>query len=125
MRMSDLKIMVVDDTAVSRGLITQALDWMQVEGYRTCASAVEALESLRKKPAHLVISDYNMPEMDGLIFLKNIRTDVHLRGVGFILVTGRLDAAMIENGKKLGVNNMLKKPFSREELKLCLMKVVG
>lgn len=125
MKMSDLKVMVVDDTAVSRGLITQALDWMQVEGYRTCATAVEALESLRRKPAHLVISDYNMPEMDGLIFLKSIRSDVHLKGMGFILVTGRLDAVMIENGRKFGVNNILKKPFSREELKLCLAKVVG
>ena len=125
MKMSDLKVMVVDDTAVSRGLITQALDWMQVEGYRTCAGAVEALDSLRRKPAHLVISDYNMPEMDGLTFLKSIRSDVNLKGMGFILVTGRLDSVMVENGRKFGVNNILKKPFSREELKICLTKVVG
>lgn len=125
MKMSDLKVMVVDDTAVSRGLITQALDWMQVEGYRTCASAVEALDSLRRKPAHLVISDYNMPEMDGLCFLQSVRADLHLRGMGFVLVTGRLDAAIVETGRKFGVNNILKKPFSREELKQCLTKVVG
>lgn len=125
MNLSDLKVMVVDDTAVSRGLITQALDWMQVEGYRTCASALDALDSLRKKPAHLVISDYNMPEMDGLSFLQNIRADSHLRGMGFVLVTGRLDAAIVESGRKFGVNNILRKPFSRDELKLCLTKVVG
>lgn len=125
MKMSDLKVMVVDDTAVSRGLITQALDWMQVEGYRTCASAVEALESLKKRPAHIVISDYNMPEMDGLKFLQSVRSDPNLKGMGFVLVTGRLDASMVDSGKKFGVNNILKKPFSREDLKLCINKVVG
>lgn len=125
MKMSDLKVMVVDDTAVSRGLITQALDWMQVEGYRTCASAVEALESLKKRPAHIVISDYNMPEMDGLKFLQNIRSDPNLKGMGFVLVTGRLDASIVDSGKKFGVNNILKKPFSRDDLKLCINKVVG
>lgn len=125
MKMSDLKVMVVDDTAVSRGLITQALDWMQVEGYRTCASAVEALESLKKRPAHIVISDYNMPEMDGLKFLQSIRSDPNLKGMGFVLVTGRLDASIVDCGRKFGVNNILKKPFSREDLKLCINKVVG
>lgn len=125
MKMSDLKVMVVDDTAVSRGLITQALDWMQVEGYRTCASAVEALESLKKRPAHIVISDYNMPEMDGLKFLQNIRSDPNLKGMGFVLVTGRLDASIVDSGRKFGVNNILKKPFFREDLKLCINKVVG
>ncbi len=125
MRRDDLKVMVVDDTAVSRALITQALDWMQIGDYRTFADGAEAFRGLLQKPVHLVISDFHMPELDGLGLLESIRGHRGTERMGFILVTGRADAAMVARGRALGMNNMITKPFSREQMRDCIERVVG
>lgn len=120
-----IRIMVVDDMSTSRGLITQALDAM---GVRQVGSAIDghgAMQILEKSPVHLVISDYNMPGMDGLQLLHALRTHPKSKSVGFILITGRADREIIETGRKLGMNNFLKKPFTPQELKACIEAVVG
>ncbi|PKP69922.1 MAG: hypothetical protein CVT82_08840 [Alphaproteobacteria bacterium HGW-Alphaproteobacteria-4] len=120
-----LRIMVVDDMSTSRGLIMQALDAM---GLRQVGYAVDgpgALTAMAKSPVHLVISDYNMPGMDGLQLLHALRTDARSRGVGFILITGRADREIIDAGRKLGMNNFLRKPFAPQDLRACIEAVVG
>ena len=125
MKRSELRLIVVDDTAVSRALITQSLDWMQLEDYRTCACGDEALRSLQSRPAHLVISDFHMPGMNGLDLLAAIRQTKGIERTGFILVTGRADAALVARGRSLGMNNMITKPFSREDMRDCIERVTG
>lgn len=120
-----LRIMVVDDMSTSRGLIMQALDAM---GIRQVAYAVDgqgALVALAKSPVHLVISDFNMPGMDGLQLLQALRTEPRTRGIGFILITGRADKEIIDAGRKLGMNNFLRKPFAPQDLRACIEAVVG
>jgi two-component system chemotaxis response regulator CheY len=117
--------MVVDDTAVSRGLITQVLDWLRIENYRTANDGGEALKSVAQSPVHLVISDYYMPGVDGLGLLHGLRTTRGIERTGFILVTGRADEAMVAKGRSLGMNNMILKPFSKEQMKACIEQVVG
>ena len=65
-----LRILVVDDMSTSRGLITQALDSFGIRNIAVAEDGANALQALSKSPAHLVISDYNMPQMDGLELLK-------------------------------------------------------
>lgn len=120
-----LKIMVVDDMSTSRGLIIQALEWMGLRNISECAEATSAVDLLAKSPAHLVLSDYNMPGLDGLGLLQKIRATPATARTGFILVTGRADAALMQAGHKLGMNNMIKKPFTPEQLKDCIERVVG
>ena len=91
----------------------------------TASDGPGALEMLQKSPAHLVISDYNMPNMDGLQFLHALRSNPKTKSVGFILITGRADREIIEAGRKLGMNNFLKKPFQPQDLKACIETVVG
>ena len=69
-----LHILVVDDMSTSRGLLTQALDELGIKNYRTEADGHTAWSSLASKPVHLVISDFNMPRMDGLQLLEAIRS---------------------------------------------------
>ncbi len=120
-----LKIMVVDDMATSRGLITQALDDIGIKNYVTENEGKRAFERLAKTPAHLVLSDYNMPGMDGLGLLKAVRSHASTQKMGFILVTGRPTPELVAQAKKLGLNNMIKKPFTAASMKQCIESVVG
>ena len=120
-----LRIMVVDDMSTSRGLITQALDAFGIRNVATASDGPSALKALQTAPVHMVISDYNMPGMDGLQFLHALRSEARTKGVGFILITGKADKAIIEKGKQLGMNNFLKKPFEPNHLRTCIEAVVG
>lgn len=120
-----IRIMVVDDMSTSRGLIVQALEAMGIKNIDSAADGPSALTALAKKPVHLVISDFNMPGLDGLGLLHKLRTAPATAKVGFILITGRADRQMIETGQKLGMNNFIKKPFTPQDLKACIERVVG
>lgn len=120
-----LRVMVVDDMSTSRGLITQALDAYGIRNVASASDGPSALKVLETNPVHLVISDFNMPGMDGLQFLHALRTGPRTKGVGFILITGRADKAIIDKGRQLGMNNFLKKPFEPNDLRGCIEAVVG
>ncbi len=120
-----LNVMVVDDMATSRGLIIMALEEMGVKKIDFRKDGAEALQALVARPAHLVISDYNMPGMDGLGLLKGLRENRMTARIGFILVSGRMTPEIMNAGKSLGMNNYIQKPFSTPQLKACIQAVVG
>jgi len=120
-----LRVMVVDDMSTSRGLITQALDALGIANYATASEGKSALQGILKSPVHLVISDYNMPGMDGLHLLHYMRQTPQTQKTGFLMVTGRADPQIIEKGKKLGMNNYLTKPFDTDQLRKAIEAIVG
>jgi two-component system chemotaxis response regulator CheY len=120
-----LSVMVVDDMATSRGLIIMALEEMGIKKIDFRKDGAEALQSLVAKPVHLVVSDYNMPGMDGLGLLKSLRENRITSRIGFILVSGRITPEIMNTGKALGMNNYIQKPFSTPQLKACIQAVVG
>lgn len=120
-----LQVLVVDDMSTSRGLITQALEAFGIVNIHHAADAGEALGQIAVRRVHLVLSDYHMPGLTGLQFLRQLRSNPATRAVGFILITGRADRAIIDEGRALGMNNFIRKPFTTPELKSCLEAVVG
>lgn len=122
---SQLHIMVVDDMSVSRGLIEQALDWAGLRNVQYEANGESAFKRLAAAPVHLVISDYNMPGMDGIALLEALRSHKSTQRIGFILITGKADRQLLERGQQAGMNNFLMKPFKNEALLRCIESVTG
>ena len=120
-----LTVMVVDDMSTSRDLITMALEEMGIQHVNFTARGQEALRFLAAKPVHLVILDYNMPGMDGLQLLEALRANRSTSRIGFILISGRMDVTILQQGQRLGMNNCLTKPFTTVQLKTSIEAVVG
>ena len=120
-----LRVMVVDDMGVSRGLLVQAIEEIGIWKNQAENDGKAALTKLIQDPVHLVLSDYNMPGMDGLELLRELRQNRSTARVGFILVTGNPTPEIVTKGKALGLNNVIKKPFSTASLKQCIESVVG
>ncbi|MGD1015446.1 MAG: response regulator [Roseiarcus sp.] len=120
-----LRVMVVDDTSVSRALIVDALDQMGVRGVTIAKDGLAALNTLKAQPVHLVISDMNMPGLDGLALLKGLRQNPSTARIGFILVTGSPDKTLIERGRQYAMNNYITKPFTVASLRAAIEAVFG
>ncbi|MFZ1964618.1 MAG: response regulator [Roseiarcus sp.] len=120
-----LRVMVVDDTSVSRALIIDALDQMGVRGVTIAKDGLAALNTLKAQPVHLVISDMNMPGLDGLALLKGLRQNPSTARIGFILVTGSPDKTLIERGRQYALNNYITKPFTVTSLRAAIEAVFG
>lgn len=120
-----LKVMVVDDMSVSRGLLAQCLEEMGLQNLEYEKSGQDAYAKLAENPVHLVISDYNMPGMSGLDLLQHVRANKATQQTGFILVTGTPTPDIVTRGRSLGLNNLVKKPFTTASLKTSIEAVVG
>jgi len=108
-------ILVVDDSITVRR-VTQRL--LKREGYRVALAAdgLQALERLLEEKPALVLSDIEMPKMDGFDLTRNIRGDARLRDLPIIMITSRIAEKHREHAKKLGVDHYLGKPYSEDEL---------
>jgi two-component system, chemotaxis family, chemotaxis protein CheY len=120
-----LQVMIVDDTSVSRSLIMTALDQIGVMNHVSAKDGQDALKRLMAKPVHLVISDMNMPGLDGLGLLKALREYKPTSSIGFILVTGSPDKTLLARGRQYGLNNFIAKPFTKDTMKSTIESVVG
>ncbi|TCM85058.1 response regulator [Rhodovulum steppense] len=120
-----LRVMVVDDMAVSRGLVTQALEEIGIFQISAENNGKSALNRLVADPVHLVLADHNMPGMDGLQLLEGLRRNRSTQRIGYILVTGTPSPDLIQKGQQLGLNNLVKKPFTTATMKKAIEAVVG
>ncbi|AIJ48914.1 chemotaxis protein CheA [Comamonas testosteroni TK102] len=108
-------VLVVDDSITVRR-VTQRL--LQREGYRVtlAADGLQAMERLQDERPTLVLSDIEMPRMDGFDLLRNIRADQTLEGLPVVMITSRIAQKHREMARDLGANHYLGKPYSDEEL---------
>lgn len=108
-------VLVVDDSITVRR-VTQRL--LKREGYRVALAAdgLQALERLMEEKPAVVLSDIEMPRMDGFDLARNIRGDARLRDLPIIMITSRIAEKHREHAKELGVDHYLGKPYSEDEL---------
>lgn len=111
----DHLILVVEDNAQIRSVITKAL---QVENYSTqeAKNGREALKILQDITPDLILSDINMPQMDGIEFYKEIRNIPELTATPFVFLTSSGSPEEIQRGRELGVEDYLVKPIKPADL---------
>ena len=120
-----MKVLVVDDQRSIRALVRNSLNDLGCRLVTEAEDGEDAWRRLQGQPAHLVISDVNMPKLDGLGLLRAVRSSPQLKGIGFIMLTSRGDAEVVQEAVKLGVNNYLMKPFALGALKKKIESVFG
>ena len=108
-------VLVVDDSLTVRR-VTQRL--LVREGYRVTLAkdGLDALERLAEEVPQIVLSDIEMPRMDGFDLVRNIRADARWRDLPVIMITSRIAQKHREHAVELGVDHYLGKPYSEEDL---------
>ncbi|MFM7330959.1 MAG: response regulator [Brachymonas sp.] len=108
-------VLVVDDSITVRR-VTQRL--LQREGYRVsmAADGLQALERLAEELPSVILSDIEMPRMDGFDFLRNVRGSAEYKHLPTIMITSRIAEKHREHAFELGANHYLGKPYNEEEL---------
>jgi two-component system chemotaxis response regulator CheY len=119
--------LVVDDHRTMLDIMHSLMLQIGFHDVEIAQDGVAALQKLNSKPFDLVISDWNMPNMDGLALLKRVRasTDSKIKAITFVLVTGEAKPVNILAAKQAGVNNYIIKPISLATLKQKLDKTLG
>jgi two-component system chemotaxis response regulator CheY len=120
-----ISVLIVDDQQTMRSLVRTGLNQLGITNTREAADGEDALRALISKSAHLVISDFNMPKMDGLQLLRAIRSHEPIKGLAFIMLTGRADRDLVQRAAQFGVNNYLVKPFTVATLREKIEQVFG
>lgn len=120
-----IKVLIVDDQSTMRALVRNGLREIGITDTREAVDGEDALRHLLGGPSNLVISDFNMPKLDGLGLLRAIRSAPQLRNTGFIMLTGRADGDLVKRAVQFGVNNYLVKPFTVATLRQKIEDVYG
>ena len=117
-------IMVVDDSASVRTVVGIAL---RGTGYEVIEAhnGKDAVSKLTGQKVHLIISDVNMPEMDGITFVKTVKQHPSYRFTPILMLTTESDAGKKQEGQPAGAKAWMLKPFQPEQMlgavqKLCL-----
>lgn len=120
-----LSVLIVDDQLTMRSLIRNSLTQLGISQTREAPDGEDGLRALLASPSHLVISDFNMPKLDGLSLLRAVRSHPPLKQTAFIMLTGRADVDLVARARQFGVNNFIVKPFTTATLKVKIEEVFG
>jgi two-component system chemotaxis response regulator CheY len=121
-----MKVLVVDDSSTMRRIIVNTLARLGYKDTIQGADGVEGWDSLvANEDVGIVITDWNMPNMNGLEFVKKIRALEKYNDIPIIMVTTEGGKAEVITALKAGVNNYIVKPFTPQVLKEKLQAVLG
>ncbi|MEE9241068.1 MAG: response regulator [bacterium] len=121
----NMPILIVDDYKTMLRIIRNLLKQLDFNNVDEASDGAEALKLLREKDFELVISDWNMEPMTGLQLLREVRSDIKLKELPFIMITAESKTENVVAAKEAGVSNYIVKPFNAETLKQKLASVLG
>ena len=119
----EIKILVVDDMSTMRRIIRTILNQLGYSNIDEAENGKQALAKLKNEKYDFVITDWNMPEMDGLTLVEEVRKDPELKSLPILMVTAEAKKENVMRALKAGVNNYIVKPFTPEVLKEKMEKI--
>jgi two-component system chemotaxis response regulator CheY len=117
------RIMTVDDSASVRQMVTFTL---KGAGYEVveATDGKDALSKLQTNPVHMVITDLNMPNLDGIGLIKGVRANAAYKFIPIIMLTTESQDTKKQEGKSAGATGWIVKPFKPEQLITVIKKVL-
>jgi two-component system, chemotaxis family, chemotaxis protein CheY len=124
--MNEIRVLIVDDSSVMRKIVERALRQagLELKEVHEAGSGVEAIEVLRSRPVDLILSDINMPAMDGLEFLRQIRAQNLASGVPVVMITTESSEEHVKQAIQSGARGYIRKPFTPEQVKERVLPLV-
>lgn len=113
------RVLIVDDSSTMRKIITRSLRQagFEIGEILEAENGQAGLERLAGAEVGITLTDINMPVMDGLTFIDNIRANAGWNGMPIIVITTEGAEAMAKDAIKKGANNLIKKPFTPEQIR--------
>jgi len=120
-----LEVLVVDDSFTARKHIKRVLGNMGIEKLSEAENGLEAVEIIKEKEFDLIVTDYNMPEMDGKQLVEHIRNNSSQKTIPVLMVSSESDDNRLAAVQQAGVSAICDKPFEPETVKELLMKMLA
>lgn len=117
--MSELRVLIVDDSSVMRKIVERSLRQAGLEPMEVleASNGMDALELLKTQTVQLILSDINMPSMDGLEFLRQMRAQNLAVGVPVLMITTESSEEHVRQAILCGAQGYIRKPFTAEQVK--------
>lgn len=120
-----MRVLVVDDFATMRKIVKNVLKQINLDNATEAENGRQALDLLKKEEVDVIISDWNMPEMTGIEFLRACKEDPKIRHIPFIMVTAEAHKESVLEAIKAGVDNYITKPFTSDKLQDAINKAIA
>jgi two-component system chemotaxis response regulator CheY len=117
--MSEVRALIVDDSSVMRKIVERSLRQAGLESLVIfeAGSGIDGLEVLRSKTVDIILSDINMPLMDGLEFVRQIRSQRLAEGVPVVMITTESSEEHVKQAIEAGAMGYIRKPFTADQVK--------
>jgi len=117
--MSEVRALIVDDSSVMRKIVERSLRQAGVEPLTVveAGSGVEGLDVLRLRHVDIILSDINMPLMDGLEFVRQLRAQKLAEGVPVVMITTESSEEHVKQAIDAGAVGYIRKPFTADQVK--------
>lgn len=118
------KILVVDDSPLVLAMVEDMLQDLNYE-ITTASNGKEACKAIENSRFNLVLTDLNMPGMDGIEFAQQAKASETCKFVPIVMLSSEDDAERISEAKQMGISTFLKKPIKETKLKTLLQMILG
>ncbi len=117
--MEGLRTLIVDDSSVMRKIVARALQQggVSIGEILEAGNGVEALDILRRQRVDLVLSDINMPVMDGLEFVRQLQSVDSAKGIPVVMITTEGSESHVMQAISCGARGYIRKPFTPDQMK--------